>query len=69
MSDPRLFKLREKVVSRDHKVIAAAALFIGGFFARALLGKIGAAGTLGIAVGVRVLIAISWIFVGGPRRA
>jgi hypothetical protein len=69
MSDPRLFKLREKVVSRDHKVIAAVSLFLGGFVGRALLGKIGAAGTLGIAVGFRVLIAISWIFVGSkPTR-
>lgn len=71
MSDPRLFKLREKVASRDHKVLAAAALFLGGFMGRALLGKIGAASTLGIAVGFRVLIAISWIFIGGkpaPRQ-
>ncbi|KAF9457815.1 hypothetical protein BDZ94DRAFT_1272156 [Collybia nuda] len=71
MSDPRLFKLREKVASRDHKVLAAVSLFLGGFIGRALLGKVGAASTLGIAVGFRVLIAISWIFVGGkpaPRN-
>ncbi|KAF5383000.1 hypothetical protein D9615_004846 [Tricholomella constricta] len=69
VSDPRLFKLREKVVSRDHKIIAALALFVGGFMGRALVGKIGAAGTLGIAVGLRVLIAVSWIFVGGKSSA
>ena len=65
MSDPRLFKLRDRVASRDHKSLAALALFVGGFIARALLGKIGAAGTLGIGAGFRILIAISWIFVGG----
>ncbi|KAG6843996.1 hypothetical protein H0H87_010887 [Tephrocybe sp. NHM501043] len=48
VSDPRLFKLRQKVVSRDHKLLAAVALFIGAFVGRALLGKIGSAGTLGI---------------------
>ncbi|KAG5647704.1 hypothetical protein DXG03_008427 [Asterophora parasitica] len=69
VSDPRLFKLREKVVSRDHKVIAALALFVGGFMGRALVGKIGSAGTLGIAVGLRILIAISWVFVGGKSSA
>ncbi|KAF8643154.1 hypothetical protein AX16_009198 [Volvariella volvacea WC 439] len=67
MSDPRLFKLRNKVISRDHKVLAAGALFLGGFIGRALVGKIGAAGTLGVGVGMRVLIAISWIFVKGKE--
>lgn len=65
MSDPGLFKLRHKVISRDHKLLAAAALFVGGFCGRALVGQIGAAGTLGVAVGMRILIAISWIFVPG----
>jgi len=65
MSDPRLFKLRQKVASRDHKTLAAVALFIGGFCGRALLGKIGAASTLGIGVGFRILVAVSWVFVRG----
>ena len=65
MSDPRLFKLRQKVISRDHKTLAAVALFLGGFCSRALLGKIGAAATLGIGVGFRILIALFWIFVPG----
>jgi hypothetical protein len=63
MSDPRLFKLRQKVASRDHKTLAAVALFFGGFCSRALLGKIGAAGTLGIGAGFRILVALFWIFV------
>ncbi|KAF8881792.1 hypothetical protein BD779DRAFT_1545336 [Infundibulicybe gibba] len=63
MSDPRLFQIRKAVVTRDHKLIAAVSLFVGGFIGRAILGKIGAAGTLGVGVGLRVLIAFSWIFV------
>ncbi|KAG6813282.1 hypothetical protein H0H92_012437 [Tricholoma furcatifolium] len=69
VSDPRLFKLREKVKSRDHKLFAAVGLFLGAFIARALLGKIGAAGALGIGVGLRILIAISWVFIGGKKPA
>jgi len=68
MSDPRLFKLHQKVVSRDHKTLAAFALFLGGFCSRALVGKIGAAGTLGVGVGFRILIALSWIFVPGKTQ-
>ena len=69
MSDPRLFKLRDRVASRDHKSLAAFALFVGGFIARALVGKIGAAGTLGIGAGLRILIAVSWMFVGGKSTS
>ncbi|KAG6874124.1 hypothetical protein C0995_005540 [Termitomyces sp. Mi166 len=65
VSDPRLFKIREKVKSRDHRLLAAIALFVGAFAGRALLGKIGSPAALGIAVGFRILIAISWIFIGG----
>jgi Protein of unknown function (DUF1275) len=67
MSDPRLFKLRQKVASRDHKTVAAVSLFVGGFCSRALVGKIGAAGTLGVGVGFRIVIAFFWIFV--PSKA
>lgn len=69
MSDPRLFKLRQKVASRDHKALAAFALFVGGFCSRALLGHIGSAGTLGIGAGFRILVAFSWIFVPGKTPA
>ncbi|KAG6828223.1 hypothetical protein H0H92_008756 [Tricholoma furcatifolium] len=65
VSDPRLFKLRERVKSRDHKLLAAGGLFIGAFVARALLQTIGSPATLGIGVGFRILIAISWVFIGG----
>jgi len=69
MSDPRLFRLRQIVITRDHKLLAAIAFFIGGFVSRALLGKIGSPGTLGIAVGIRILITTSWIFVKGKKPA
>lgn len=65
VSDPRLFNLRHKVITRDHKLIAAVALFFGAFVARALLAQIGAAGALGIGTGLRVLITLSWIVIPG----
>lgn len=63
MCEPELFKLRHLVKSRDLKVAAAMSLFLGGFAGRAILDRIGAAGALGVGVGFRVLIAISWLFV------
>lgn len=70
MADPRLFDVRHWVVTRDHKLIAALALFVGGFVGRALVDQIGAAGALGVGTGIRVLIALSWVFVPGkaPRK-
>ncbi|RDB18362.1 hypothetical protein Hypma_000367 [Hypsizygus marmoreus] len=68
MADPRLFKFREKVKTRDHRILAAGALFVGGFMGRSLVGKIGAPSALGVAVGLRVVVAISWIFVGGKSE-
>ncbi|KAF7334314.1 Aldedh domain-containing protein [Mycena sanguinolenta] len=65
-TDPRLFKIREKVKTRDHKLIAAAALFLGAFVARALLAtRIGAAGALAVGAGIRVLISLAWIVTPG----
>ncbi|KAJ7154675.1 hypothetical protein C8R46DRAFT_1118055, partial [Mycena filopes] len=53
VTDPRLFNIREKVKTRDHKLIAAVALFCGAFVGRAILAKIGAAGALGVGAGTR----------------
>jgi hypothetical protein len=64
--DPKLFNFRSKVITRDHKLIAAVFLFLGGFISRALLQTIGSPATLGIGVGLRILIAFSWLFVPGP---
>ncbi|KAK1217253.1 hypothetical protein PQX77_020102 [Marasmius sp. AFHP31] len=63
MTDPSLFNLKRKVITRDHKLIAAGSLFIGAFVSRAILGQIGSAGTLGIGVGFRILITFAWLFV------
>lgn len=65
MTDPRLFKFRQRVMSRDHRLIAAVSLFLGAFVGRSILGQIGTAGTLGVGAGFRVLISLSWIFVPG----
>ncbi|KAG7086879.1 hypothetical protein E1B28_002799 [Marasmius oreades] len=70
MTDPGLFNLRQKVITRDHKLIAAGALFIGGFTSRAILAKLGTGGTLGVAVGFRILITLAWLFVPAkPQKA
>jgi uncharacterized membrane protein YoaK (UPF0700 family) len=61
--DPRLFSFKERVVSRDHRVVAALCLFLGAFTSRALLYQLGTAGALGVAVGFRLLITLSWAFV------
>jgi hypothetical protein len=63
MADPKLFQLRHWVKTRDHKLVAALSIFLGGFAGRAILDKIGAAGAIGVGVGIRILISISWIFV------
>ncbi|KII84596.1 hypothetical protein PLICRDRAFT_45968 [Plicaturopsis crispa FD-325 SS-3] len=67
MADPKLFQLRHWVKTRDHKLIAVLSLFIGGFVGRALIDKIGAAGTLGVGTGFRLLIALSWFFIPGKK--
>jgi len=63
MADPDLFKLRKRILSRDHKIIAIFALFFGGFVGRSILAQIGSAGALGVGTGMRLLVAISWLFV------
>jgi hypothetical protein len=63
MSDPRLFKFRQRVMTRDHRLIAAISLFIGAFTGRSILAQIGTAATMGVAVGFRVFITLSWIFI------
>ncbi|KAH9933868.1 uncharacterized protein B0H18DRAFT_1082947 [Fomitopsis serialis] len=68
MADPKLFKFN-RIISRDHKVIAIFALFFGGFVGRALIDQIGAAGTLGVGCGIRTIIAVWWLFVPGKEGA
>ncbi|KAF5336503.1 hypothetical protein D9611_006583 [Ephemerocybe angulata] len=63
MTDPKLLNIKRRVLSRDHRLIAAISLFLGAFIGRAILAAIGTAGTLGVGVGLRVLIAIAWLFV------
>ncbi|KXN83292.1 hypothetical protein AN958_01625 [Leucoagaricus sp. SymC.cos] len=67
LTDPGLFQIRKRVMSRDHRLIAAISLFLGAFIGRAILGKLGTAGALGVAVGFRVLMSLQWIFV--PSKA
>ncbi|KAI0305332.1 hypothetical protein B0F90DRAFT_1815561 [Multifurca ochricompacta] len=66
MADPKLF-VTHRLISRDHKIIAIASLFVGGFCSRAILQAIGSPASLGIGTGLRVVIALSWFFVPGKR--
>lgn len=63
MADPKLFTFNRFIITRDHKIIAITALFIGGFASRAILDKIGSDGALGVATGIRFLIGLWWLFV------
>ncbi|CAL1709375.1 unnamed protein product [Somion occarium] len=65
MTDPNLFNFRSIVISRDHKIIAIVTLFLGGFVGRALIDSLGSAGTLGVGTGLRLLVALWWLFVPG----
>ncbi|KAI0309620.1 hypothetical protein OF83DRAFT_1179412 [Amylostereum chailletii] len=69
MADPKLFEFRKLVISRDHKVLAIAALFIGGFSSRAILQGIGSPAALGIGCGIRCAIALSWFIVPAKKKA
>jgi len=66
MTDPNLFR-RRYCPSRDHKIMAIVAVFVGGFVGRCMIDKIGSAGTLGVGTGLRFLIALSWYFVPGKE--
>lgn len=63
VADPKLLNFRKGINSRDHKVLAIFALFLGAFTSRAILAEIGSAGALGVATGIRVLLAFGWLFV------
>ena len=70
MADPKLLNFRKKIISRDHKLIAILALFLGGFVGRAIIDAAGSPATLGVGTGMRLLIALSWLFVPGkaPKK-
>ncbi|TFY73037.1 hypothetical protein EWM64_g10975, partial [Hericium alpestre] len=67
MADPMLFDLRRAVISRDLKLVAILALFLGGFVSRAILQAIGSPAALGIGTGMRVFIALAWLFVPAKK--
>lgn len=67
VTDPKVFC--KKHFARDCKVIAIAALFLGGFAAGAIIEKIGAASALGIGTAIRVLLAVGWLAVPGKHLA
>ncbi|GHJ85439.1 hypothetical protein NliqN6_1841 [Naganishia liquefaciens] len=67
VNDPFLFALR-RVDTRDHKAMSILAVFLGAFISKALVDKIGSAGTLGIAAGLRFIGAWAWLAVPSKVR-
>ncbi|KAJ7512464.1 hypothetical protein B0H11DRAFT_2346746 [Mycena galericulata] len=66
MTDPHLFRCR-RITSRDHKLFALIALFGGALSARLLLGRIGTPATLVFGAGIRLMVAVGWVFV--PKKS
>lgn len=62
IGDPDLFR-RGYVKSRDHRLLAVLAFLMGGMIGRGILNHQGSAAVFGIATGLRVLIALFWLFV------
>ncbi|KAI6142643.1 hypothetical protein BKA82DRAFT_740442 [Pisolithus tinctorius] len=67
VTEPQLFHFRRPVQARNHKAMAILSLFIGAFMGRAILDKIGSAGTLAVGAGIRFLITLSWLFVPAKK--
>ena len=65
VTDPKI--LQRKHTARNRKIMAIFSVFFGGFMARAIMQRVGAAGTLGVATGIRVLIAAGWLW--APAKA
>ncbi|KAH9855690.1 hypothetical protein C2E23DRAFT_814463 [Lenzites betulinus] len=67
MADPKLLNFRQRVITRDHKIIAIFSLFLGGFVGRAIIDAANAATALGVGTGIRLIIAVVWLFVPGKE--
>ncbi|EAU81392.2 hypothetical protein CC1G_05222 [Coprinopsis cinerea okayama7 len=65
-ANPALFQFSRSSPARDQQWLAAIFLFIGASVARLILGQVGVASTLAVAVLFRVAIAFSWLFI--PAR-
>ncbi|KAH8828537.1 hypothetical protein DL96DRAFT_1709818 [Flagelloscypha sp. PMI_526] len=63
LSDPHLLDFTRFVYTRECKLAGCASLAIGAFVARTLMPVVGDGETLAIAAGLRVLVALSWLFV------
>jgi len=69
VTDKKLFEVNHIVKSRDYKGLAILGTFIGGLVGGALTNKLGASSTLAIGAGLRVLIAISWLFTPAVKKS
>jgi len=68
MGEPKLFSPHAPIKPRDYKALAIIMLFIGGLVGRALDGTIGAANTFAIGAGIRVLVALCWVWTPEAKK-
>lgn len=66
VADPGLFKLGFHS-PRDIKASAIATLWFGAFCGRCICTQLSSAAALGIAAGLRVIIALLWLFIPGTE--
>lgn len=63
VADPSLFQVTRPVRSRDQKWLAVFSLFLGVVVGRLILGQLGTSWTIGVGVVIRIVIAVSWLFI------
>ncbi|KZV80261.1 hypothetical protein EXIGLDRAFT_756360 [Exidia glandulosa HHB12029] len=62
VSEPSIIKLNRRMLARDSWLLAVLFVLIGGIVGHALGNTIGDSSTLAMGAGIRVLIAILWLF-------
>ncbi|KAL7420416.1 hypothetical protein Q5752_005387 [Cryptotrichosporon argae] len=66
-NDPLLFAPRA-VASRDVRLAGVAALVVGAFVSRALIGPAGDAGTIGVLCALRIAQTVWWVVTPSPKK-
>lgn len=69
VGDMGLFTLAKNVKTRNHRVYAILTAFLGGFVGFAILERVSDAGAFGVGTGIRVLMAVGWLFVPAKHHA
>ncbi|GAA5853209.1 hypothetical protein JCM8547_000243 [Rhodosporidiobolus lusitaniae] len=67
VNDPKLF-VPKLVKSRDHRLIAVFATFLGGMCSAGIVFASSSAVALGVTSGLRIISALSWLFVPAEKE-